>query len=215
MKTNLIILDTETGGYFYDKNPITEVCLYIVDPITFKVLDKYQTYVKPYDDLKIEPQAIEATQVDMKNVLAGVEVNTMVKMLMMYFKKAKNGAKYGLPQLVGHNVSFDWLFLDYAFAICGKLLLDFLDPIPICTMRMMSLHDAGSKLDKTESASISLTASCERFGIKLKSAHGAENDVIATTALLKAMTSKLRSTSQSTTKEEKVVGEKSRKFFQF
>jgi len=218
MKTNLIVADCETGGLLYKENPITEICLYIISPTTFKLIDKYQTYVKPYNNLKITKSAIEATQVDMKNVEAGIELKTLVTTLIVYFKKAKNNAKYDLPQMVFHNASFDKQFLEYAFELCGKNLYDYIDPIFICTMRMIKLHDAGSKNDKVETTSISLAASCERFNIKLKSAHGAENDVIATAALLKAMTLKLRNNNikgEKPEKEEITVKEKSRLYFQF
>lgn len=217
MKTNLIVLDVETGGKKSVENPITEVALHIVDPVTFKIIDKYQTYVKPYNNLIITKEAIDATQVNMKDVNNGIDVKTLVTMLIIQFKKAKNNAKYDLPQIVLHNAPFDIRFLQYAFEFCKKNLFDYIDLVPICTMRLIKLHDAGSKNGKAETSSISLTASCERFKIKLKSAHGAENDVIATTALLKALTSKLRQIENSSTnKEEKAEPEvKSRKHFQF
>ena len=216
MKTNLIVLDTETGGFSDKENPITEVCLYIVNPATFKIVDKYQTYVRPYKNLKITKSAIEATQVSMVDIENGVELKTMVNMLMVYFKKARNGSTRDYPQLVGHNASFDIGFLKVAFDFCGKDLFSYIDSVPICTYRMIKLHDASVKNEKLETASASLTSSCERFGIKLKSAHGAEADVIATTALLKALTSKLRNSGDTKAiKEEKIVEEKSRKFFQF
>lgn len=218
MKANLIVADNETGGLLFKENPITEVCLYIISPSTFKVIDKYKTYVRPYNKLKITQKAIEATQVNIKDVEAGIELKTMVTTMIVYFKKAKNGAKYDLPQVIFHNASFDIDFWEYAFELCGKNLFDYIDRVPICTMRMISLHDAGTKNEKDDTTSISLSASCERFGIKLKSAHGAENDVVATLALFKALTSKLRAlptTKDKTVVEEKVVEEKSRRYFQF
>lgn len=218
MKANLVVVDLETGGYEFEENPITEVSLHIISPTTFKTLDRYQTYVKPYNELVITQQAINATQVNIKDVENGIEVKTLVKILITYFKKARNGAKYELPQLVFHNGSFDILFLEYAFMFCGEDLYKYVDRIPICTMRMTRLNDAGGKFDKTEATSISLATCCERFSIKLKSAHGAENDVIATIALLKVLVTKLRGTNDIKSKQEiiePIKQEKSRKFYHF
>ncbi len=216
MKTNLIVSDVETGGKIYTENPITEIYLNIVHPSTFKVISDYHAYIKPYNGLIITKEAIEVSQVSMKDINAGVDIKVVVKMIITKAKAAKNNAKYDKPQLVLHNAVFDKHFLEYAFEFCGEDLYEYVDEIPICTMRLMKLHDAGLKIEKSDQTAFKLSACCDRLGIKLKSAHGAKADTIATTEILKSLTSKLRALSGEEPKEgKKKPEEKSRKFFQF
>ncbi len=215
MKANLIVGDVETGGKIYTEHPITEIYLSIVNPITFKQVDEYHAFIKPYNGLIITKEAIEVSQVSMKDINAGVDIKTVVKMVTTKAKTAKNNAKYDKPQFVFHNAAFDKRFIEYAFEYCGEDLYEYVDEIPICTMRLMKLHDAGLKIEKSDQTAFSLSACCDRLGIKLKSAHGAKADTIATIELLKHLTSKLRASGEEPKESNKKTEEKSRKFFQF
>ena len=53
-KANYIIFDCETGGLDPIKNPITQIALLTIDSESLKELNRWETYVKPYDDLVIE-----------------------------------------------------------------------------------------------------------------------------------------------------------------
>jgi DNA polymerase III epsilon subunit-like protein len=214
MKQNLIILDTETGGYFPEKNPITEVGLVVLEPAKFKQLDTYQTYVKPYLDLTIEKDAILSTQMNISDLEAGKSFAKVAVELSVLFKKytLKGGNRATKPILVGHNIPFDIKFLQYLFQhTIKKDLFDFIDESPIDTMRLAQLKEAG-KPKSGETTKYNLMVCCERFGIKLKSAHGAMADVNATSALLVALIGVLRQTGNQVNRTEE---QKSRSFFQF
>ena len=53
MNANFIIVhDCETGGLDPDENPITQYAAVILDPLTLDEVDRYETYVQPYCDLR-------------------------------------------------------------------------------------------------------------------------------------------------------------------
>ena len=214
MRDRLIVIDCETGGLDCEAHSITEVALRTYDAATLKEISKYQTYIKPYDDLEITPIAIEKTQVNMKDVLAGVDIKTAVSMLMIEFKKAKNKSK-SLPQIVGHNIGFDIGFLAYAFKRQGKELFDYINVVPYDTMKMMRAIEAGIKIEKGSVERFDLTSCCSRMGIKLKSAHGADNDVVATHLLFKVIMEKMRGVNIKVIENKPSEVVKSRNFYQF
>ena len=44
------IYDCETGGLDFRKNPITQYACIILDPRTLKEVDRWVTFVKPYNN---------------------------------------------------------------------------------------------------------------------------------------------------------------------
>jgi DNA polymerase III epsilon subunit-like protein len=215
MKNNLCIFDVETGGKKSEENPITEIAMQFIDPIKFKAIHTYQTYVRPYANLKIEKAALDYTRVTMKQINEGIDVKEMVKAVIAAVKVANPGGRgQSAPILVGHNVDFDVRFLSTAFTLCGKQLFDFFDPVSMCTMRMMKLMEAG-KLKSEDVSRYTLTSCCERVGVKLKAAHGAMNDVNATIPLAKALILRLREGKAEEVSADEEAQPKSRNFFQF
>lgn len=213
LKSNFVVLDVETGGKLATENPIIQLALKVYEPVKFKLVDSFESYIKPYNGLIIQKEALDYTQISMKDVLAGQSFQVVFKQVATILKAATGGAKYQKPILIGHNIGFDINFLIVFFFLMGKDLWDFIDLIPFDTMKMMQWYEAGS-LKNSESTKYTLTACCERLGINLKNAHGAMNDVDATTHVFIKLTNLLRSGGKNN-EEIKTTVEKTRDFFKF
>jgi DNA polymerase III alpha subunit (gram-positive type) len=193
MKQNLIVLDLETGGYHATEHPITQLALNVVDPLHFESLHKYSNFVKPYNNLVITPEALQASRVSMQQINKGITVQVLVKDLLAAFKIAhKSGKPQTKPIIVGHNIAeFDMPFLEYLFSYLNKNLYDYVSRVTFDTIPFSKLLMAGN-VKSDENAKFNLAACCERFGIELKGAHDALADVEATTQLFKFLTKTLR-----------------------
>lgn len=191
MKNNIVVLDLETGGLSSEKNPITEIGLIVYEPVYFSEVQRFQTFVKPYDDLTVEPKALEASRVDMRSVNAGMEVTQALKRLIEIFKKYTEKGRYGKPILAGHNFTdFDINFLMYMFRRSNQDLFDYVDTFIYDTIRLFAHLEANEKgADKYK---YNLSALTDRYNISLTSAHGAIADVEATGKLLFQYLSRVR-----------------------
>lgn len=210
MKNKIIILDVETGGLKCKENPITQIGLVVLEPKNFAIIEQYETFVKPYNNLEITKEALLASRVTIEEIESGIEHTKALAKLIEIFRKHSEPRQK--PVLVGHNFNFDMGFLQYLFDYKSKDLFDFIDPVYWCTLRMMKLYERKLKQDNA----YDLTSCCSRFGIKLKAAHGALPDVLATRDLLKSLMGVLDATSKDKSvtniTEEKPL--KSRKFFE-
>lgn len=191
IKSNYCVLDCETGGLYKDKNPITQFAAIILDGKTLKEIDRWETFVKPYDGLAIEKQALQATMVSMSDINNGISkkefADTARKWFTMHQVKAKT-AEQGRLIMVGHNVlSFDRPFLDACFAEFGWSCDDYFFPGGIDTLPLAKLT-WGIKGDEK----INLGACLGYAKLKLTDAHGAMNDVEGTADLLRWYMRKLR-----------------------
>lgn len=188
--SNFIIYDCETGGLDCNKNPITQFACLILDSITLKEIARWETFVKPYNDLIIEEEALRRTLVDMKDINNGLQLKNFVNSFRMFLNKhntVKNRPELGRLIPVGHNITFDNGFLLYAFKQLDLNYFDFVFPNFIDTY---SLGKIAFCLKGTEK--LNLTACCEFAGVDLKNAHDAMNDVVATSELFKFYVNKLR-----------------------
>lgn len=213
MKPNLIILDVETGGFDWTKNPITELGLIVVESAGFKEIDRYQTYIKPYGNLVIEESALQATQVKMQDIQNGELIIKVANKLMELFAKYKNGKSK--PIFVGHNfVEFDIYFLEQISKLYEKFdIWKYMSRAMIDTQRLMEIKDANPKNDVSLSR-FSLNTCCERMGIVLKSAHGAMADVTATWKLLTKLCKNMRKDVTTSVDLEQTT-DKQRNYFEF
>ena len=76
--SNFIVHDCETGGLKPEENPITQYACIILEGTTLKELDRYETFVKPYADLKIEQAALDKTMVTMSDIKNGIPVKEFI-----------------------------------------------------------------------------------------------------------------------------------------
>lgn len=214
---NYVITDVETGGLIPDirtakdkdkgkpANPITQVAFLTIDSINFKELNRFETFVKPYENLVITKEALASTMLSMSDILKGMDYKKLIKFVIEYLKQATNGTRK--PILIGHNINFDIGFYAALFRYDNKNFYDYIDDgVPICTLRLAKAKwDA--VLAKEDVKKITLTHCCKLAGIKLTDAHGAMNDVLATTKLVTYFFNLLRNDSSnvlSTVKEQKI-----------
>lgn len=195
MKQRIILLDFETGGLSCKDNPITEVALVVYDSATFKVLDQFETYVKPYGDLKIEKEALKRTGISLSDLNKGTDIKVVVNAIATLCKKhTPKGDKGGnKPIIAGHNIIFDIGFMKEAFKFVGKKAAEHWassgEEISYIDTMVLSKHRWKPDSD---TSSYNLGACLKRIGEEVIGAHKAMNDVIANGKLLKFLLTAMR-----------------------
>lgn len=208
-KANYVVLDCETGGLNAKENPILEIALVILDTDLSEVL-RYETYIKPYGDLKVTKEALRANGIKMQDVeKSGISKKEAQTNIASILKKSMGGSHHPSrrPVIVGHNVNFDVEFLIEFFKDSKYNFLDLVYDIIIDTQ-----GDAKRAFPKAPD--LKLGTCCELAGIKLINAHRAMPDTLATADLFRFFCGKL-STSNTAKQEQKISKLKSRKTFQF
>jgi DNA polymerase III alpha subunit (gram-positive type) len=209
-KANYIIFDCETGGLRPKENPITQIGFLAIDCNTLKEINRFETFVKPYDDLVITKEALNYTGLKMQDINSGIDKKELLNFLIDFFKKCSpNNRPENKPVMVGHNVQYDIGFLKYLFESLNKNVFDYISETQIDTMSL-------TKMFNPDATSLKLESCCDNVGVVLKDAHNAMNDVIATTELFKVYIHKLRQSSKvSTDNNSNKQNTKSRNKFQF
>jgi DNA polymerase III alpha subunit (gram-positive type) len=215
IKAYYLVYDCETGGLYWDQNPITQFACSILDPYTLKEVDRFETYIKPYADLTITKEALEKTMCSMADIKRGIDISEFVETLAKFLKKynpEKKIKEKGRLIPVGHNIDeFDNDFLYGAFALFDYEWHDYVSRASIDTLPIAKLV-----WGKTGDEKINLTACCERAGIEITDAHGAANDVAATAELLRYFRKKLQSKKGDSSTENKTTKRKQgNEFFEF
>lgn len=214
-KSNFIVFDCETGGLDENKNPITQYAAMVLDGRTLKEIDRWETYVKPYNDLEITKEALEKTMVNISDINSGLSLKEFVAVAKEFWKQHQVRTKYkdmGRLVPVGHNITFDIRFINKAMELDGSKedmfkthYENFIDTFALAKLTW------GIKGDEK----LRLGICAERADIVLTDAHGAMNDVEATADLLRYYVKNLRNEKVV----KKVVEESSRvkgqEFFEF
>lgn len=208
-KANYIVFDCETGGLDCEKNPILEIALVTLDT-NLKEIKRYETYVKPYDDLVVEQAALNANGIKMKDVHAkGITKKELQDNIAKYFKSSMPSTHPSMrPVIVGHNIPFDIGFMDRLFRGTKTPFSNLRADVFIDTM-------GGAKQSWPDATSISLGNCCERAGISLINAHRAMPDVLATADLFRYFTYRLQNSTGGVIQKKAKIEEKSRTQFQF
>ena len=213
IKSNYLVHDCETGGLDCNKNPITQYACVVLDFKTLKEIDRFETFVKPYNNLIIEKKAIEKTMVTMTDINSGITIEQFNKTIIKFYEDHMvPGAKNGMGRLVsvGQNIPFDHGFLNYALHLQKRDISEFFMPNFIDTWPL-----AKATWGLTGEEKLNLGANCERIDRKLVDAHGAMNDVEATADLFRFFVKKLRAKKGEFTskqEEKRAVGSE---FFEF
>lgn len=214
IKSNYIVFDCETGGLDEEKNPITQYAAVVLDGKTLKEIDRWETFVKPYNNLIIEQEALDRTMVTMSEINAGLSVKEFIATATEFWEAHRaKGKKKEMGRLVpvGHNIPFDNRFLNYALSFQKKdstefwMYPNFIDTFPLAKMAF----------GLTGEEKINLGACCERAKIRLTDAHGAMNDVEATADLLRWFMRKLRTKKGEGAAETTQGRAKGAEFFEF
>lgn len=213
--SNFIVHDCETGGLKPEENPITQYACIILEGTTLKELDRYETFVKPYADLKIEQAALDKTMVTMSDIKNGISVKEFISTTHELWKQYQSKAKWEDARRlvsVGHNISFDHRMLEWAFQYCKKgSIWQLLQDNFIDTMTLTKLTWGVNGNEK-----ITLSDAIRYAKLKITDAHGAMNDVEATADLLRWFMKKLRSKKGEASVEKEVRERtKGKEFFEF
>lgn len=199
IKSDYIVLDTETGGLDPFANPMTQFACVILDGTTLKEKDRWESYIKPYDDLTIEQAALDKTMVTWSDIRSGIKLDLWASTFIAFCEQHRQKARtkeQGRLILVGHNVTFDRDFLNVGIMLAGHdtTIEEWVFPNFIDTLALAKLTWGVGK-ERTEK--LTLTDCCARAGIKITDAHGAMNDVEATADLFRWFMKKLRADKQS------------------
>lgn len=209
-KADYIVFDTETGGFDASESPILEIALIALDGDTLQEVERYETYIKPYDDLTISKDALKANGIVMADVMQnGLTKAEAFKEINAFFKRRNpRGNKFNKPIMVGHNVQFDMGFMEmFYYFNKEKDLYDTVSRSSSCTMLDAKRLNVTERLD--------LTTLCEHFKIELSNAHRAMPDTAATAELFVRLTEIMRGNVGKVQKTPKVEKEKTRVKFQF
>lgn len=197
-KSNYIVFDVETGGLEPEKNPITQYSAVILEPYNLTEIDRYDTFIKPYNNLKIEEKALSGTMVKMSDIKSGISVEDFVNTVVEFWRQnCVNNTASGRLIPVGHNVTFDIGFVSCALQYVN-LKNDFWKynfPNLVDTMML------GKMLwNKTGDEKFNLGECCSRASIVLVDAHGSMNDVEATADLFRYYQRRMRNGDNSVVK---------------
>ena len=137
-----IVLDFETGGLDPTKHGATQIAMHCIRLDTFEIVDKYQSYIKPYNFVDVLPKkkivrkkksdAEDAERLmeydwDMMKKYTGItrellmeegqELHEVVAQMREFAIKSKlSPGKDTLPIIVGQNIGFDIGFMHQIFA---------------------------------------------------------------------------------------------------
>ena len=172
-KHNLAFIDIETTGLNLLQHEILEIGCVLTTP-DLEMLEEFELKIKPEKIENADPIALKVNHYNPKD---WQKATTLAKAMKIFSEKVKDCI------MVGHNVSFDAGFLEYAFAQTGignTMHYHKLDTISI----------AWAKLHKNPDLEhFSLRELCLRFDIKNEHAHTALSDARATYELYKKLMS--------------------------
>lgn len=169
---NLAFIDIETTGLLLDKHEIIEIGCVLVSQgspgaTKFKKLEEFEIKIKPEDIKSADPIALKINGYNEEDWKDGVTLKNALETL----SRKTDGA-----MMVGHNVSFDWAFLEKAFEKTGvknNMHHRKLDTISIAFAKLYDIDGVGVE-------KLSLKFLCEHFVVHNKRAHTALSDALAT-----------------------------------
>jgi len=168
----LAFIDLETTGLEPDKHEIIEIGIVLVEQsisdekkMKMEVLEEFEVKVKPEHIENADPVGLRINHYNEKDWLFAADLQNALRTVS---EKTKGAI------MVGHNVAFDFAFLENAFERLGienKMHYHKLDTISIAFAKLYG-HE---NIDK-----LSLRVLCEYLGIKNARAHSALSDARAT-----------------------------------
>jgi DNA polymerase-3 subunit epsilon len=157
------ILDIETTGGSPKFNRMTEIAIYIFDGT--RIIEEFSTLINPEVEI---PYFITN--------LTGIS-NEMVENAPKFYEVAKKIVELTEGKiLVGHNVSFDYSFIQNEFRQLGYVY----NRKTLCTVRLSRKTFPGHR-------SYSLGKICEQLGIQINGRHRAKGDAFATLKLFETI----------------------------
>jgi len=170
-KHNFAFIDIETTGLNILNHEIIEIGCVLTTP-TLEVIEEFELKIKPEHIENADPISLKISHYE---EALWEDAHTLKEAIKIFSKKVKDSI------MVGHNVTFDAGFLEYAFnktGIKNNLHYHKLDTISIAWAK---LHN-----DK-DFEHFSLRELCLHFDIKNEHAHTALSDARATFELYKKL----------------------------
>ena len=170
-ENNFAFIDVETTGLNAEVHEIIEVGVVISDN-DFNVVSEFEIKIKPENIETADPTALRVNKYNEEDWQNSVSLAEAIQTL---------SEKTADCIMVGHNVSFDSLFLEKAFRklnIPNKMFYYKLDTLSIAFAVGANDPDINH---------LSLHSLCEHFGIENKKAHTALSDARATFELFKKL----------------------------
>ena len=168
---NLAFIDIETTGLVPATHEVIEIGAVITDP-DFNVIEEFEIKIKPE---RIEMADLVALKVNQYQESEWASARPLPEAMEIFSQKIKDCI------MVGHNVAFDFGFLDYAFAKVGI-------PNTLHYHKLDTVSIAWAKLHREPDLDhFSLRELCLRFGIKNERAHTGLSDARATFELYKKL----------------------------
>jgi DNA polymerase III epsilon subunit family exonuclease len=170
-KHNFAFIDIETTGLNLLKHEIIEVGCVLTTP-ELEIIEEFELKIKPENISSADPVALKVNHYNEEEWNSAVGLKNALKILC---EKAKDCI------MVGHNVSFDAGFLEYAFnknKILNTMHYHKLDTVSVAWAKLHNDPDFER---------LSLHELCIRFDIKNKRAHSALPDAHATFELYKKL----------------------------
>jgi DNA polymerase-3 subunit epsilon len=168
-KRNLAFIDLETTGLNPTRQEIIEIGCVVVKQVPavgrgakLEIISEFDSKVKPEHLETAEPEALRINGYNDADWLFAVTLEQAMKVLV----EKTDGAI-----MISHNITFDWGFLQYAFA--KTKLQNKMSPVRLDLMSM-----AFAKLYHQEAVQrFNLKALSDYFGIKNEQAHTAIFDI--------------------------------------
>jgi|SRR3989344_1900584 len=178
-KYNLAFIDLETTGLNLDRHEIIEIGCVVARQVpqpgrgaALEIISELDLKVKPEHLETAEPEALRINGYNDSDWLFAVSLEQAMKALV----EKTNGA-----MMISHNITFDWPFLQHAFAktkVLNKML----------SVRLDLLSMAFAKLyHKEEVQRFNLKFLADYFGIKNENAHTAMSDIKASIEIYKKL----------------------------
>ena len=170
-KHNFAFIDIETTGLNLLNHEIIEIGCVITNP-ELEVIEEFELKIKPENISSADPVALKVNHYNEEEWISALNLKEALNILC---EKAKDCI------MVGHNVSFDSAFLEYAFnknEIVNTMHYHKLDTVSVAWAKLHNDPDFER---------LSLHELCTRFDIKNERAHSALPDARATFELYKKL----------------------------
>jgi len=168
----MLFIDTETGGLDPSKHSLLDIGMVATD--NEKIIGTYQTYIKENEYI-VAPEALEVNNLNLKEVKEkGKKYYAVIDDINCFIKNRFLDNK---PVLVGHNVSFDFNFINTLFKKSGSNFNNLIIHRKIDTAcLLLALYSA----NKIPFEACSSTGAFDYFNIEVKNRHTAIGDCLAT-----------------------------------
>lgn len=173
----ILFIDTETGGLNPEKHSLLTVALAVYNDN--KIIDIKEIAIK-HREYVVTPKALEVNNInlvehDKQSISSKDAVNEIIKFIKENFGEEK-------PVIGGHNIEFDYKFLDKLFFNEKEYLWKYVSHRKLDTCSLINYLMITGKI-QIESAS--LEAAINYFNIETAARHTAKDDVVATIDLFK------------------------------